>query len=299
MMYTASMKNVRKFIVSVLRLPVLKQVSVLLLGTVVSGITATNDNTKTGKLFTVMQVGGRGGADPYTKWLRLRGKVKTIGVEPESTGLAKMQVTKAFDWIVPHAFADKDGTAPLYITKARGWCSLLKPDEAAIKRVVTPLCWNTRPFEVVGTEMINVTTIDALKSKLPTIDFLQIDVQGAELAVLRGAEQTLKNVAALELEVRMKPIYENEKTYEEINEYLESQGFTLFQMTKQGELEFGSAFIEANACWINVRIAQQNPEFIENLKRYAKAKHELYANSVLRLLCDVRSTEHLSSTVLA
>lgn len=293
------MKKLRGFIVGVLRLPVLRQISSLLLSGIVLLMTSANKSCIGGTSFTVMQVGGRGGADPYTKWLRLRGKVKTIGVEPESTGLAKMQATKAFDWIVPHAFAEKDGTASLYITKARGWCSLLKPDEAAIKRVVTPLCWNTRPFEVIGTETINVTTIDTLKSKLPTIDFLQIDVQGAELAVLQGAKNTLSGVAALELEVRMKPIYENEKTYEVINEYLESQGFTLFQMTKQGELEFGSAFIEANACWINVRIAQQNPEFIENLKRYAKAKHELYANSVLRLLCDVRGAEHLSSTVIS
>lgn len=298
-MYTEPMKKIRTFIVSILKLPVLKQVSVACLGIVVRVLVAMNDNTKTGKIFTVMQVGGRGGADPYTKWLRLRGKVKTVGVEPESSGLTKMQATKAFDWIVPHAFADTDRTAPLYITKARGWCSLLKPDEAAIKRVVTPLCWKTRPFEVVGTETINVTTIDALKAKLPAIDFLQIDVQGAELAVLKGAKETLKNVAALELEVRFYPIYEDEKTFKDINEFLENEGFLLFQMTRQGELEFGDTFTEANACWLNVRIAQENPELIANLKRYAKAKHDMYANSILRLLCDVRSTEHLSSTIIS
>jgi len=265
---------------------------------IVAVIAALNENTKIEKIFTIMQVGGRGGADPYTKWLRLRGKIQTIGVEPESTGLAKMQATKAFDWIVPYAFADKDGTAPLYITKARGWCSLLKPDEAAIKRVATPLCWKTRPFEVVGTETINVTTIDAVKSKLPTIDFLQIDVQGAELAVLNGAKESLKNIAALELEVRFYPIYENEKTFKDINVYLEDNGFLLFHMTRQGEREFGDTFTEANACWFNVRIAQENPDLIADLKHYAKAKHELYTNSVLRLLCDVRSTKRLSSIVL-
>jgi FkbM family methyltransferase len=292
------MKKLRNVIVSILRLPALKQISSVLLGTIVAAIAASRDESPTGPAFTVMQVGGRGGADPYTKWLRLQGKVKTIGVEPESSGLEKMRRTHAYDWIIPHAFADKDGKAPLYITKARGWCSLLKPDETAIQKVVTPLCWKTRPFEVIGTEMIDVTTIDALRAKLPAIDFLQIDVQGAELAVLQGAKETLKNVAVLELEVRMKPIYENEKTYEPINAYLEDHGFSLFQMTQQGELEFGTQLVEANACWLNARIAEENPELIANLKKYAKAKHELYGNSFLRLLCDVQSTEHLSSAVV-
>ncbi len=298
-MYYTSMKNVRKFIVSVLRLPILRQIASLILGGIVLLMTAANKSCKTGNQFIVMQVGGRGGADPYTKWLRLQRKVKTIGVEPESTGLQKMRATKAFDWIVPHALADKEGTAPLYITKARGWCSLLKPDAAAIQRIVSPLCWKTRPFEVVHTEMIHVTTLDALQPKLPTIDFLQIDVQGAELAVLEGAQETLKNIAILELEVRFYAIYENEKTFKDINEYLKDQGFLLFQMTRQGALEFGSTFVEANACWYNVRIAQEDPERVANLQRYAKAKHDLYANSALRLLCDIRSTQHLSSTVLA
>lgn len=293
------MKRLRAYLVSILRLPVLRQVSSVVLSGIVLLMTTMNKNCRIGKTFTVMQVGGRGGADPYTKWLRLKGIAHTIGVEPESSGLKKMQATKAFDWIVPHAFADKDGTASLYITKARGWCSLLKPDEAAIQKIVTPLCWQTRPFEVVATETINVTTIDAIKPKLPQIDFLQIDVQGTELAVLQGAANTLLSIAVLELEVRFSRIYEGEKIFPEINAYLENQGFLQFQMTRQGELEFGDTFTEANACWFNVRIAQENPDFMADLKRYATAKHELYGNSVLRLLCDVRGTEHLSSTVIS
>ena len=292
------MKKFRSFIVSVLRLPVFRHVSSVILGAYVTLVTALHKNCHARMQFTVMQVGARGGADPYTRWLRYWSKIHTIGVEPESTGLQKLQEEKAYDDVVSHALSDNNGSSTLYVTKARGWCSLLRPDETAIKRVVTPRCWDARPFEVVKTETINVITLDSIKQNLPTINYLQIDVQGAELSVVQGAENTLKDIAVIELEVRFYPLYQEEKTFKDINAYLETQDFFLFQMIRQGETEFGDRFVEANACYFNANIARKQPDLMETLEHYAKAKHALYGNSVLRLFCDICSTKHLTTHVI-
>ncbi len=291
------MKTVRRYLVLFLRLPVVQPLSTALLEAFISLFVITKKPCQ--HTFTVMQVGGRGGSDPYTKWMRARGTVRTIGVEPESSGLKKLTSTNAYDMIVTHALSDQKGSAPLFVTKAGGWCSLLKPDEQAIARVATAECLNTKPFEVIGTEQVERTTLDSLKDALPQIDYLQIDVQGAELQVLRGAETVLRNVGVIELEVRFYPLYEHEPLFPEVHAFLNERGFILFQMTRQGEKEFGENYVEANACFRNVRVAASKADHIVALLEYAKAKHDLYANPTLRLLGDIRRADQLTTKVIS
>ncbi len=281
------MSTFRQSLVAFLRLPVIRPVSALLLNILILLSIARRIEGKTATAWTVMQVGGRDGADPVTKWLRARKKIKTIGVEPESTGLDALKKTNAYDFIITQALSDAIGTAPLYITKAKGWCSLLKPDVAAITKIGTQRCLTKRPFEIVKTEAIAVTTLDTIKGTLPNIDYLQIDVQGAELSVLKGAIATLQSIAMIELEVRFTPIYEHESTFQEIYAFLVQHGFSLCQMTRQGDAEFGENFVESNACFYNMQIRDAEPEKMAALMRYAKTKHAYYANSMLRLWGDV------------
>jgi FkbM family methyltransferase len=289
------MTDFRRHLVSFLSLPGIRQAAsaslraVLTLGGVGNGAGG----------FTVMQVGARGGADPYTKWLRHQRKIKTIGVEPEQSGLEKLRRTKGFDYVVPHAFSDAPGTGTLHVTKARGWCSLLKPDESAIRKVATPACLHARPFEVVSTEQVKLTTIDAIGESLPSVDYLQIDVQGAELSVLRGAVRMLKNVRMLELEARFYPIYHEEPRFAELHDFLTSHGFLLFSMARQGETEFGETYAETNACYYNVELALKEPSRMAALRHYAKAKHAHYANPFLRMLGDIHSSRGLTTEVIA
>ena len=279
------MPSLRRSLVRILRLPVLRQISVLLLQ--LWALFFIVPSQKQGK-FTVMQVGGRGGADPYTKWLRSRGAVRTIGVEPESSGLKKLLAQNAYDHIIPHGLGDMTDSALLHITKAKGWCSILKPDEAAIRRIATAACIAARPYEVMVTETIQLTTFDAISNTVPPVDYLQIDVQGFELNVLRGAVKALPIISVVELEIRFYPLYEKEPLFTEIHEFFTKHGFILFQMTRQGETEFGGNFVEANACYYNAGIAQSRPKHMEKMMRYAQAKHDLYGSSVLRLLGDIR-----------
>ena len=72
-------------------------------------------------------------------------------------------------------------------------------------------------------------------------NFANIDVQGAELLVLRGMKKQLNHLKYLYLEVNKDLLYENCALIQEIDEYLKDFGFTrtLTEMTEYG---WGDAF---------------------------------------------------------
>jgi FkbM family methyltransferase len=78
-------------------------------------------------------------------------------------------------------------------------------------------------------ETVIVKTLDLVieEEKLdPTdYDFLNIDVQGYELEVLKGATKQLEHVYNIMLEVNRAPVYKNCAMVEEIDDFLKEYGF--------------------------------------------------------------------------
>ncbi|MFM7793657.1 MAG: FkbM family methyltransferase, partial [Microcystis panniformis] len=64
-----------------------------------------------------------------------------------------------------------------------------------------------------------------------SIDFLQVDVQGAELNIFQGAQQIIKNsTLAIQTEVEFAPIYKNQPLFADVNSHLRQQGFFLQEL---------------------------------------------------------------------
>ena len=83
-------------------------------------------------------------------------------------------------------------------------------------------------------------------------DFIKIDVQGGELAVLQGASKTLKNTFGVEAEVEFINLYEGQPLFGELINYLTDFGFEFIDFTSTyrwereshnevGQLVFGDA----------------------------------------------------------
>lgn len=64
------------------------------------------------------------------------------------------------------------------------------------------------------------------------VDAIKVDVQGLELAVLKGARRTLteRGVMAVNCEAQLTPEYEGASTFSEIDLFLRSCGFALYQI---------------------------------------------------------------------
>ena len=84
--------------------------------------------------------------------------------------------------------------------------------------------------EVKYTKKIKVKTktinsIFEQKYDIKKFNFMNLDIQGAELLALKGSNQILKNIDAVYTEVNLDEIYINCARVEEIDEYLKTFGF--------------------------------------------------------------------------
>jgi hypothetical protein len=76
-------------------------------------------------------------------------------------------------------------------------------------------------------------------------NFLNIDVQGFELEVLRGAAETLNYVDYILTEVNREELYEDCVLVEELDEFLDAYGFVR-EETSWGGGSWGDAFYVKN-----------------------------------------------------
>lgn len=78
-----------------------------------------------------------------------------------------------------------------------------------------------------------VTTLDALVREAQwdsPIDLLKIDVQGAELMTLRGADHTLQRVESILAEVSLRQLYDGSCVLAQVYDFLCSRGFRLLSL---------------------------------------------------------------------
>jgi FkbM family methyltransferase len=84
-----------------------------------------------------------------------------------------------------------------------------------------------KPVAQEDTAQLPMRTLDSLfpDQKLREFPYWLLDVQGAELLVLQGAERNLRYCMVLELEVSTFPIYENQPLFEDLTKFLSKRGF--------------------------------------------------------------------------
>jgi len=104
--------------------------------------------------------------------------------------------------------------------------------------------------EVSTTSQISLITVKMddipIIAKLNNITLLVLDIQGAELEALKGAEKTLANVNYIFTEVSILPLYKNQPTYSELRTYLEARGFSLLEFEVNDKTGHGNALFGKN-----------------------------------------------------
>lgn len=88
--------------------------------------------------------------------------------------------------------------------------------------------------------------------------FLKMDTQGYDLEVCKGFEGHLGQVLAMQTELSVQPLYEQQPSYLEALEYLQSRGFSLLDLTPVNR-DADGLVIEYDALLVNrraIRVAQ-------------------------------------------
>jgi len=156
----------------------------------------------------------------YTGWV--------ISFEPSPEPLSVLQHRAAADprWhVIDKALGNQKGILPLNVAARSTFSSLLRP-----RFDQTEFAYADR--QTVRKVEVEVVTLDDL---LPAIavelgvrrPFLKLDTQGYDLSVIQGADQSLRSIAALQVELSVIPIYEGMPTYLETIASLNALGFSL------------------------------------------------------------------------
>jgi len=119
--------------------------------------------------------------------------------------------------------AETSGTRKFYVlSESRVSNSVLPPQQDI---------WNSIEYKTgqIEEREIVVDTLDKYCSThdLKDIYLVKIDVQGLELEVLKGGEDTLRNVRHVFVESGIQPLYEGAPTFADVFEFLGARGFHL------------------------------------------------------------------------
>ena len=158
---------------------------------------------------------------PYAPMLRA-GDAEVVGFEPNRAALAVLDARKgALEHYFPHAVGD-GGRHVLHICQAPGMTSLLEPDPAGLGLFHGFPEWG----RVVATEEVETVRLDDVPETAGAA-LLKLDIQGAELMVLRHAEQRLRDALVIQAEVEFLPLYKGQPLFSEMELFLRARGFVL------------------------------------------------------------------------
>lgn len=190
-------------------------------------------------------------------WSSLGKRATIIGFDPdeqECTRLASQYGGPCDVHFVPEALGSAPGSRTLFTTLEPACSSIFRPDPVLVEMM--PLM---RPLQIVGEATIQLTTMDMATKTLgvETVDFIKLDVQGAELLVLEGAERCLMSARALEVEVEFNPIYQGQPLFGDIDRFLRARGFVLWRLTHL--VHYGTVRSDSSAPYGDVQYFHSGP----------------------------------------
>ncbi len=160
-------------------------------------------------------------------------KVYGLDADPNACELANAYLELVqINWFEKHfpvAVSSFNGRRTFYQTRNPNCGSILLPNPQFVNRISQM----NEGFQIIDTFEVDVITLDQFCSQesIEQIDFLQTDVQGADLDVLKGAVDQLTNsIIGLMVEVLFTPLYQDQPVFSDIDQYLQHYGFQLFDL---------------------------------------------------------------------
>ena len=195
---------------------------------------------------TVCNVGSRklGSQDDYASqgWQIFTPNLSIYGFDADADACDEANAeldTRQINWKeihIPLALGKAIEERTLYVTKHPMCSSLYPPNEPYLERLAgLPELVNLDfSFE------IDTTTLDHFcqEQGVNEIDFLQVDVQGADLDVLEGASKILNcGTLAIQVEVEFSHLYTNQPLFADVDTFLRKHDFTLFDLSQSYRLK--------------------------------------------------------------
>src|SRR5262245_10378963 len=148
-------------------------------------------------IIKVVDIGANpiGSPAPYASLLT-SGCAEVIGFEPNAEALARLNSQKGpRETYFPYAIGD-GRQHTLHVCHADGMTSLLQPNPEVLSLIHGFSAWG----QVLRTEVVETKRLDDIPATA-ALDYLKLDIQGAELMALEHATDRLHHAVAIHTEV--------------------------------------------------------------------------------------------------
>lgn len=171
----------------------------------------------------VLDVGARDGLQ--WPWSDVSPTLLTpVLVEPDPKEAALLQ--KKLDrsssgQVLPVALWHEEGQISVSLNRSPGTSSVFKPNKPLLQQFP-----EADRFDTTRSVTVEARTIESLSAngEIPRIDFAKLDIQGAELAVLKGGQRYFsENLIGLEAEVEFAELYSGQPLFCDIDAFVQKE----------------------------------------------------------------------------
>jgi FkbM family methyltransferase len=176
----------------------------------------------------LLDIGARGGVG--REWQVFGDQLRAYCFEPNEEECRRLAASAPANLkYVPRALSRQRGRKTLYHTAHTASAGLYRTDMKYLGRFL-----NRDNGVTVGESAVDVSTLDDAIAEfgVPAVDFIKLDVEGAELDVLSGGRRCLSTASLLGLlsEIRFHKEINGSPTFADLDLFVREAGFTLFDL---------------------------------------------------------------------
>jgi FkbM family methyltransferase len=176
-----------------------------------------------GDAIVLLDVGASGGVIP--RWSPYRANIDFIGVEPDARSVSVLlnspesKLFRSYE-IVPFGAWNRTGAVRISFTRKPMCSSHFAPNIQFLSRFQ-----EVERFDIVGSTNVECRTVDDLLSGTgKSVDFIKLDLEGGELAVLEGATKSIERCMGFHVEVCFQSIRDSQPLFGDIKNFLQLRG---------------------------------------------------------------------------
>lgn len=196
------------------------------------------DGAKRPSPIRVLHAGGGSGIADSEWWTHFRRDALTVDAfEPSREEVVKLERSAHEHGyrVVCHpvALSGSSGERTLYVAAHAGASSLFPPLQRVNSRLAyAPGRRLSDLHEVVEERSVATMSLDDLRKSgaISDCDFMKLNVQGAELEILRGGFSLLQEAIGLQTEASFYQVYDRAPYFADVDQLLRQQGFHFFDM---------------------------------------------------------------------